>query len=100
MSYIKVSDEKELWNGLKLHNFIGSSLVVCVSETRYLKGLLIATDCKLNLLLDKVKEINHGMERNLGLVSIPIESIISISMERAHMNSLLDMRREILRDII
>ncbi|KAH3900533.1 Mak31p SCDLUD_003520 [Saccharomycodes ludwigii] len=96
-------------NGLdKLDYFIGSALYIKVKKphessnvttdnitnlknNRSIKGILVASDCDLNLLLDQVVEYNesNSIERELGLVSVPRETIKSIHILKSDMNTLM-----------
>ncbi|AMD20626.1 HDL118Cp [Eremothecium sinecaudum] len=71
---------KGLTEGLELADFVGATLRVQVSAERILEGVLVAIDHHCNQLLDKVKEQNKGTVRELGLVSVPWDSVMSIKI--------------------
>lgn len=92
---------------LQLRDFIGSTLVIKLSESRTIKGTFVAIDADSNLLLDHVSErviedddptsVNI---RSLGLLSVPRPTIQSIKIDKARLDLLSTMRSDFLQNIV
>ncbi|AET37584.1 Mak31p Ecym_1350 [Eremothecium cymbalariae DBVPG len=82
----------EASGGLVLEDFVGATLRICLGPRRVLKGVLVAVDCHANYLLDKVVEHNEEMVRELGLVSVPSKSVVSVKMDSSQFNKIRDER--------
>lgn len=61
--------------------FIGSQFLVELKDGRVLDGVLTVADPFGNLLMSNVYEDNEDNHRELGLVSVPRESIEKIFMD-------------------
>jgi small nuclear ribonucleoprotein (snRNP)-like protein len=83
-------------NDLDPSDFIGTELRITVNDGRVLKGLLLALDNKPNLLINNCIEwsIQRGQEnsRDLGLVSVPNDSIKSIEIKKRDLDKTLDWK--------
>ncbi|CCH46345.1 Small nuclear ribonucleoprotein-associated protein [Wickerhamomyces ciferrii] len=83
-------------------DLIGTELKVTIKDQRILIGILLALDNKPNLLLNNVIEISNqynsiiGSEsenkRELGLVSIPFDSIENIKIKNIDLDKTLDWK--------
>lgn len=67
--------------------FIGSELRIHLNDSRILDGVLTVIDPFGNLLMSNVYETNMDNYREIGLVSVPRESITKVLMsEKGHKN--------------
>ena len=62
--------------------FIGSQLRVQLHDERILDGVLTVMDPFGNLLMSNVYETNQKNYREIGLVSVPRESISNVYMSK------------------
>lgn len=87
--------------GLKLPDFVGSTLFIILQNDRVLKGSLMALDAQLNLLLDHVQEhTGDGNQRTLGLVSVPRKTIQSIKLPQVELHQLIKFKRNLLKNVV
>lgn len=70
---------------LEAVDFIGSELKITLNDGRILQGVLLALDSKPNLLINNCSETSiqrgHTNCRDLGLVSVPNDTIQSVEMK-------------------
>lgn len=78
---------------LELSDFIGSTILVQVDVDRILEAVLMAIDSHANQLLDKVCEYHRGAVRELGLVSVPFDTIMSVKIAASRVEWLLSEKR-------
>lgn len=71
-------------------DFIGSELRITLNDGRILQGVLLALDNKPNLLINNCSEtsIQRGRSncRDLGLVSVPNDTIKSVEMKEKELD--------------
>lgn len=63
-------------------NFIGAQLKIHLNDKRTLEGVLTVMDPFGNLLMSNVYETNQNNFREIGLVSVPRESISNVYMTK------------------
>ncbi|AGO12313.1 AaceriAEL047Cp [[Ashbya] aceris (nom. inval.)] len=77
---------------IDLTDLLGSTLRVEVGADRVLYGVLVALDCHANYLLDRVVERRGGCERELGLVSVPSETVGNVKIHAATLHRLRESK--------
>lgn len=102
--------EPSVMEALKLSDYMGSTIHVTLKnnssqpvDQRLLTGVLIATDCQLNILLDEVQEESTSTPdkgRKLGLVSVPNNTIERICITKPQLDKLCKWKEKSMRDIV
>lgn len=92
-------------DNLALEDIIGNTLYITVTYDPHvvLRGKVEAIDAQANLLLDLVQElstVDSTKSRELGLVSVPRESIVSVRMEQAALQRRMDLKQDLLSKVI
>lgn len=77
-------------------DIIGAELRITVTDGRVLKGVLLALDNKPNLLINNCTETStlqgEVNSRELGLVSVPNDTITTIEIKKDELDKTLDWK--------
>lgn len=65
----------------KLQSYISHRVNITAKDGASITGTLLAFDKSMNLVVDEAKELHRSKERNLGLVVLRGETVVSLSLE-------------------
>lgn len=81
-------------------DLIGTELKIKIKDQRELVGILLALDNKPNLLINNVIEysIQQGKQnkRELGLVSVPFDSIKTVKINNSDLEKTIDWKSKLI----
>lgn len=85
---------------LATSDIIGSELKIKIKDQRELVGVLLALDNKPNLLINNVIEYSIQRDklnkRDLGLVSVPFDSIDTVSINNSDLEKTIDWKSKLI----
>lgn len=73
--------------------FIGACLKILLNDSRTLEGVLTVMDPFGNLLMSNVYETNQDNYREIGLVSVPRESIAKVYITKRGYQQLMKVNQ-------
>jgi len=85
---------------LQPSDLIGTELKIKIKDQRELIGILLALDNKPNFLINNVIEYStqEGKlnKRELGLVSVPFDSIITVKINNSDLEKTIDWKSKLI----